>query len=116
MLPDGYTDALTRERPDHEAGFDEALGDVERLGSGREPDEVPLRFGDRPAGVAEPGDERVAALRDDPDPVEEFRLRVEAREGRRLGVGRDRQGDRGAAGGIEDARVPDRIADAEARE
>src|SRR4051795_5743388 len=107
MLPDGYTDAVTGERPDHEPGLDEALGDVERLGAGREPDEVPLRFGDHPAGVAETRDERVAALRDDPDPVEELGLGIEAREGRRLGVGRDGQGDRRAAGGIEDARVPD---------
>ena len=46
-------------------------------------------------------------------PLEQLRLGVEARERRLFGVRGDRERDAGAAGGVEDARVADRIADAQ---
>ena len=73
------------------------------------------------SGTRHPASRRPAASRSRRSAIvahalEQLRLGVEARERRLLGVRRDGERDAGAARGVEDPRMPDRVADAQPRE
>jgi hypothetical protein len=70
----------------------------------------------RPTRRAQPRGQVVAVRGEGAHALEQLVLGIQARQGRLLGGGRDRQRDAGAARGREDARVADGVADAQAGE
>ena len=95
MLSDGYAHPLARERPDDDSAVVEGISHCQRVGSRGEPHEVSVGVGDAPSLLTQASRERVAALGDLGDALEQLGARVKASEGSGMAVLRAASSTRG---------------------